>query len=563
MASSVSLLALPISVFLIIFSLYPDLVTVKNFNVYELKSYYEICDKSITNFTDVENYAIQDTILKEDSTVQIVIIDRTASVKTKTENIKNFGSSLKSFLAKPTTIYFDTTKIKSLNYLNDLIYLSCVKSLYNSKVLSKGGECSFYLYNGSNDNGEAIKGEIDDLLDTICNINTYINSKKLYYTNIKTIIDTVIPPLINNKSKFNLTFISDFYHDDSLNYNSIVNCDLKKLRDAIGNNSMNLIIIDHNKVKKDKYIIQNEFLQKYRNHFEGTSNDRLNHFLYIDLEHYTDEDYCDCDADLLEFEELFKINKNKLDKIIFETPITNQNNYEVATAKVRFSKNKKDTTFIGYRWKFISNFDDNYTKIKYSTNKSHGRYFYRTRYEDKVDSTEILELEIKTKPDELCNYDDLKFCISYKDSNGNHFEEFDIEVKKTHFSDGYKSNLIKILDFFCILMLIVLVSGGILFIHNYPQSAGKIGIVLLTILLLLLCCFFWKTWVLFPKHWLPILTLIIILLLTVGKILILISTKQKIIKLLNRVKDIRIRQKRKLRILFKRTIKNKLLKIYK
>jgi len=550
-ASSVSLLVLPISVFIIIFSLYPDLVTVDGFRLFKLKSYYDICDQSKTNNCKIEDYYISDDITqKEDTAItQIVLLDRTASTKIDSVYYNNFKKSLKSFLLEPSVPFIsdnNVNKFDSLKYINDLLYLSCIKSLYKFNYLDLiHGKSIFYMYDGTKGKHIFIEGTIDALIDTIYNIKAIYDSKINYYTNLKTIINT-IPEIIKEKHKFNLTFISDFYHDDSLNTASIGDCDLSKLRDIIGDNSINLIIIDHNKSKEDKYKKQNEFLNKYRNYFEGTSNDTVNHFFYIDLENYSDENYCDCDSELLEFEDLFKTNLHKLDKIKFEAPIKSPNGFEIAEAKLRFI-DRKDNTPIKYKWKFESSFIDNNTVILYKTHdKSFRKYSYGAKYTDDVASNETLDLQIKTRPDIDFNYDDLKFCISYKDTiterKGNdsvitvknYFQEFGIEVRKTQFSDEYKANLIKILNVFCFLLLITLIAGETLFVVNFidfrtklrlkptfeekikPMLFYVLGILLLIGILSLTFC------VVAMNSFLPILICIIIGLITLGKISILI-----------------------------------------
>jgi len=54
-ASSISLLAVPITLFIVIISLYPDLTTIDDFKVYKLKSYHNICDMTRRNFIIIED----------------------------------------------------------------------------------------------------------------------------------------------------------------------------------------------------------------------------------------------------------------------------------------------------------------------------------------------------------------------------------------------------------------------------------------------------------------------------------------------------------------------------
>ena len=55
MASSVGLLAIPITLFIVIISLYPDLTTIDDFKVYKLKSYHSICDTMRKDSTIIKN----------------------------------------------------------------------------------------------------------------------------------------------------------------------------------------------------------------------------------------------------------------------------------------------------------------------------------------------------------------------------------------------------------------------------------------------------------------------------------------------------------------------------
>jgi hypothetical protein len=388
--------------------------------------------------------------------------------------------------------------------------------LYKSKDFASENTCTIYFYDG--ENLENIEKNVitDSLIGILNQYPTATKNAKKQYTNLKTIIDTVIPRLTNKYPKYNLTIISDLFHDDSLHYKEILHCDFKKLRNTIGNNSINLIITDHNKSKTIKYHIQNEFINNFRNHFDGTAEDTVNHISYIDLEHYTNNYFCDCDSALLEFEEIYR-NNSSVPKIIFSSPISNGNDIDIAKAKLGFYylNDNNDTIKIKkYAWKISETFRDNSTLIGYKDDLKDNlhNYFYHTNFVNK-NTIEPLELQIKLKPEHLSNYDDLKFCISYQRENfdktrnittiSNHFHEFDIVVKKTNFPDAYKNFLRKMLNSFCFLLLIALISDGILFISDfvsYRRSPGQnvwrdsfwaLGIVLLIIIFAYLLYFIW------------------------------------------------------------------------
>lgn len=95
LASSVSLLAIPVSLYIFIFSLYPDL-TKDNFEFYRLKSYYELGNFKVSKI----QFDTPDTIKYN----HYLFIDATLSTKISDKDKSNFKKSLNDYLADTDTL---------------------------------------------------------------------------------------------------------------------------------------------------------------------------------------------------------------------------------------------------------------------------------------------------------------------------------------------------------------------------------------------------------------------------------------------------------------------------
>ena len=503
-ASSVSLLAIPISVFVIIFSLYPDLVTINEFSLFKLSSYYAICDvdNNGNHFISENPDTLFTKIISEkhNSKFHLLVIDQTLSTLFKNENnFSKFRSDLQDYFRERNILVIDSS-------LKSLIYAKLIESL---KI---GFNCdSLYVFYYDGTIGcLSEKSEFHQFKDII--ITDFINNKNHtsgekaneQKTNFKDIFDKIAKVLEQHPAIDCITFLSDFYHDGTYD---LTKNDFEQLKAKTQQRKINLIALWQNKyVGNDadkREICQKKFIDRFNKYFQRViSTDKI----FIDS--YHDGSYNNNSGGFLEFDEAISFNSLKNDnniendslKIYFFLPISNSLKYNEAQVKIVLN------TLGKFRWKIKSISDNNKTFIKFRNNcdvNDTKRYTLNQWYSDACDS-----LWLAIKLDNNCNYDDLKFCYVVQNSNAqNNFFELNMELKQILFSNGYKKILIYIINIFSGLLLTSIVVGSILFFHDFFQYTNNersqlsiqlrnirdiywcLGMLLLIGILILIICF--------------------------------------------------------------------------
>ncbi len=508
MASSVSMLALPISVFVIIFSLYPDLTTINDFksNWYKFKSYYTICNTNKTKATFINENpdTLYSNIHSENHSNKshLLVIDQTLSTLFKNENnFVDFKSDLQEYFMKKKIFVVDTFSLKSL------LYAKLIESFIND---SNCDSLYVFYYDGSkaclNNAWEFYKKKDFSISELINNrISTSLQNANTQVTNFKDIFDNIKKNLEHYPRIDCITFLSDFYHDDTCAV--LTENDFIHLKEKTRKAKVNLIVLWQDKYsgrdaeKRSK--CQNDFMDRFNNNFQDVvSTDKI----FIDK--YEDGLYNNNSNDFLEFNEAIAFNslKNENDcendsiTVFFFSPISNSLKYNDAEVRLVVDTLRK------FRWKIKCLSDNNKTFIKFRNNCNEydtkrcvlNHWYYNT--------SNTLWLSIKL--DNVCNYDDLKFCYIVENNNQNKFFELNIDLKKVFFSIEIKKLLLIILNIFSVLIFVFILIGGVLFRIDFFEYINSnrlklsrqerkkndiywcLGILLLIILLtLLIKCF--------------------------------------------------------------------------
>ena len=458
-ASSVSLLAIPITLFIVIISLYPDLTTVNNFKVYKLKSYYDICDTSIKSLdiVDGNSFLLKEQATKKNSIHHLLFIDRTWSTDLKTTEFSNLKKHLIKELNK-TIQSIDTNDIKKMIY--QVLINSCKIHCDSLHIFFYSGR--HYKYKNS-------YKEYDDSIKYYPPSEAYcipasrgptsdINDPKVR-TNFAYIFDT-IAKFLNHSRTIEIdciTIFSDFFHCDTINRlgqkMEVYGGDIENFRHSTGNTKLHLIALwkkEHSVYRKNK---QEQLVNLINGHFVGISK---TNFIFTDK--YDNSNYWVNSNKFLEFEELFaNVNfEQEETKIQLYAPISNNLKYNEATCKIM-----KDSVIGKFQWKIKKlNPHENYSFWKYDKDckKVNKRYFMNQWYEEECDS---LYLSIKLEHD--TKIDDLRFIYTFKDKYGNNcFYEYGFEIKDVIFPNKYQEHLKHIFNFFCFLLIIIIICGEIL-----------------------------------------------------------------------------------------------------
>ena len=483
-ASSVGLLALPISVFIIIFSLYPDLGTDKNFNLFKLKSYYDICyrvdskyvkenaflinsniEKEVFNFKNslfpspclqCEQNVFQSAIKKnaENKKKHILLIDHTLSTYLDSSNFINVRKQLITNLSNQQQTKINIKDVRKLFFLT-------LESSYN---LSDNDTLLVFSYRCQNfvDPPKIItKGTQSEIL-SIGDIEKCETG--IQRTNFHTIFNVILNFIEKHPREYNsITFFSDFYHDDPIIEIDHLKKDIEKFQKITDGVKLNLIVLwqeDYkDKQRKDK---QKKLLEYISLYYDGISK-----IDYIYTDDYNDDRYWIKEHKFEEFEEILTPNEsmNKDTTIIaLYAATTNSLKYNEAICKIKMNNNNP------FKWK-IKSLDPTKRDIeflKYNRNcqgqfyeKNH-RYFINQWYEEECDSL-YLCVKLKQKKD---NYiDDLRFVYCYKDKKGkNYFGENKIVIKEIFFETKHRDNLRYILNTFCVFLVVIIISGELLVI---------------------------------------------------------------------------------------------------
>jgi hypothetical protein len=527
-ASSVSLLALPISVFIIIFSLYPDLIDVGDFDISKLRSYYNLCDAAIQDSTFIRDHP--DTLYRNGISKNhknkhhLLVIDQTLSTIFKDIELGSLGKDLIKSIRESGKSQIDTTSIK------ELIYIKLIDAF---KFDNNCDSLSVFFYNGDKNQSEASWVE--------CNKEAYSTEllKHLHATDIKPDQETDLKKLLSivqekieqTKSLECITFFSDFYHEPE---KDLVDADFTKFKSISKERKINLIALWKTKYgenERKREARQNNFIDRFKKYFEGVVATEI-----IRIDKYSNNSYTGY-GDFLEFEEIItfkslpgEMNDNDSMSISLFAPASDPLKYNEAVVKLKLDSLGK------FRWKIKSIFDNNKTFVKFEKNcdaENKNKYVLNQWYEEECDS-----LWLSIKLDHDCNFDDLKFCYVINDNGVNRFEECDIEIKNIFFSKTYKENLTRILNAFCVLLIICIIAGELLFIlyfHEDKKDLNKnrimtvIGIIALTFLLGLLFYFVHGVHYCLPRALLFIIALII-----TGKIIcigLLLIRKKDMVKL--------------------------------
>jgi hypothetical protein len=479
--SSVSLLALPISVFIIIFSLYPDLVMDKTTTDFlKLKTYYDICDitkqqKTVIN-DSIHIHKLLSNPKTETNKKHLLIIDQTLSTVFNTINENEYTEVKKHLRNNLQDTIFKKDTTLSLKLLLFYHLLEKFDYSYNCDTLF----VFFYYGNETNKNNRSVffnewvslpLNKVDSIKRKIKNYEEYRRGKKLsQWTNFKTILDSVKTKISQEKIEFDcITFLSDFDHDicrDTVNEQHrkirLANQDFKQLRDSTKHTKINLIALwKAEEIDKDKQESQKKFITNFDKYFAGVVHTEK---IYID--DYKYEKYIG-NGELLEFEEIItykipdkeKDNKGKDTIINLWATISNPLNYDEAKVKLKLDIAGK------FYWKIKSISDSINTIVSFQKdcNNIDTKYSINQWYEEKVDS---ICLSLRLNPH--CNFDDLKFCYCIQDSNGKlKFAEYDISIRKIFIEEKQKQILTKILDIFCIILCVSIISGFTLVILEF------------------------------------------------------------------------------------------------
>ncbi len=461
-ASSVSLFALPISVFAIIFSLYPDLATENNFHYCKLKSYYELCDSSRKDSAFINENSVSLISKRNNKNINkshLLIIDQTQSTVFKDIEL----DSLKKYLMRSIDTVknkIDTTSIKSL------IYTKLIESFnldYNCNSLF------VYFYNGSKShpNTEWIEVNRDAFSPKLLNFLNCSNTIKNQETDFREIFRIVEKKNFQVPNLDCITFLSDFYHEPK---KDLSNTDFDNFKKISKNIKINLIALWKTaytgKDSARRVQRQNNFIARFDENFLGVvSTEKLS------LEKYQNSSFTNR-SDFYEFEEIITYKpsnfegRNDNDRfILLYSPITNNLKYNDAQVKIKMDKKNK------FHWKIKSTFDSNKAFIKFNRNcdtSNSNKCRLNQWYEEECDS-----LLLSIKLDNNLNIDDLKFCYVVMDGGINKFEEYKIEVKKIFIHNAVKMSLLKILNLFVIFFIISIVSSEILIALNLFSNESK------------------------------------------------------------------------------------------
>ena len=553
-ASSVGLLALPISVFIIIFSLYPDLVTVDDFKLFKLKSYYNICDVARKD-TIVSKIEFQNKYINRKKYNQYLFIDATLSTKISDEGKINFKNSLKKYLERKDTLNNKSFSVQLKE--TDSIKMYLFYTLIKNYVITNNFDTLFiYYYKGEH---SYVNSNLIKLTNNDFSKNQYGNfpyREKLkeniimheinQQTNFRFIIDSIIPQFIKKDPHNILTIFSDFYHDDIKKTPKVLYRDYLFLQNHTKIYKYNFIALWSDDQSTKRKISQNELLRDFQLHLDGIKKTD-----YVFLDKYN-EDYYNSNDDNLELLTMFDVDIGDLkDTVTFSATITNELGYNEGIAKVILKNTNKhsfhwrikhtfstdNNVFQGYK-KFENNKDNsfylqNMTEshifpfISYTDKFSKKRYFYRPFYENECDSLLYLTLKL----DSNCNYDDYKIAICSIDSNNYYHTECVIKVRKIFIDNKQKEILTVICDIFCILLIIILIAIEWLFYqsfydykkHIYKHNFSSLlfwffGILLLGGIIVFLLTIVYSAY----NFWLPKLIIIIIILAIFGKIICII-----------------------------------------
>ena len=448
LASSVSLLAIPVTLFIIIFSLYPDLTTVAGFKLWKLESYYDICDRKEDMFIDkniniLRGYGINNTNYNKH---HLVIIDQTLSIILNNTSLEYLKKDLiKSVDTKNYKV--DTTSINALMYFK---LIEAFRYGHNCDTLHA------YFYKGF-DNHPDIWQDIylghftPEILKSI-NYKYIPERNEKQITEFKKIFSIVQDKIKSIGTIDCITFLSDFYNETTPD---LSDRDFLKLRKATGESKIILIALWNTEYsKKDSIRMKRQkiFIEKFEKYFQGVVDTKI---LYIDK--YNDDLYtAEEHYNFLEFEENISLNtlktKEDTSTIVFYSPISGSLRYE--DAKIKLKSDRK------FKWKIKKEFEKN-VFIKFQKNcdtTNESRYIFNPWYEDECDS---LFLSIKLEHD--TKVDDLKFIYSYDCEGKPFFKEYNIVIRNVFINEVYKKNLKIILILFCILLIIIIFFGEILF----------------------------------------------------------------------------------------------------
>lgn len=520
-ASSVSLLALPISVFVIIFSLYPDLTTVNDFNIYKLKRYYEICDISIKDTSILNKNSdtlFTNTTPKIINKKHLLVIDQTLSTVFEGIGLDILKKNLRLSIKGSTLNKIDKDSIKSL---------ICAKLIESFDLDNNCDSLFVYFYNGNiNPDTSWIEVSKDAFTPKLLNYLDHSVKIEAQKTDFREIFKTVQGKIIevrNIKKNIEIdciTFLSDFYHEPK---NDLIDLDFINFKKVSKNIKINLIALwNTTYIGKDSAIRvqrQNNFIAKFDEYFLGVVATEK---LFIDK--YKNSSYTN-PGDFLEFEEIItykppkEIERNDNDSSIvtFFSQLSNSLKYDEAQVKIMLNTKKS------FHWKIKSIFNNNNTFIRFNRNcdtKNTNKCRLNQWYEDECDS---LLLKIKLEHD--LNLDDLKFCYVFNKDSINKFEEYDIKIKKIFIEQKQKEILTVICNIFCILLIIILIAGEWLFclyffdykqfLHQHSLKSLMIWVLGMVLIGVLLCLLFY---IAYSVYLLPIIILIIIVFMLTGKL---------------------------------------------
>ncbi len=520
-ASSVSLLALPISVFVIIFSLYPDLLSVNDFHFDQLKSYYELCDIAKDKDFITKNTA---TLYSNIAPAKInknhlLVIDQTLSTVFEGIGLDNLKKDLILALKKSTKGELDTTSIKSL------IYEKLIQTFdlgYNLDTLF------VYFYNGNKDPGNTwIKVSNDTFTRNILEYLKHSEKIEGQETDFREIFKTVQEKITKVQEFKNLdciTFLSDFYHEPK---KDLIDPDFINFKKVSKNIKINLIALwntEYSGKDKEKRIRrQNSFIANFDKYFKGVGGATEKLF----INDYDDSLYLN-HSNFLEFEEIItyktpkNYKRNDSPNITFFSQLSNSLKYDEAIVKIIMDTRKS------FQWKIKSIFGNNKTFILFNpdcdTSKTN-KCILNQWYEEECDS-----LSLSINLDHNLNIDDLKFCYVFNKDSKNKFEEYDIKIKKVFIEQKQMEILTVICNIFCILLIIILIAVEWLFyqlFYNYINYFYKHNLLSLLswvfIIIILGVLFYFLLNIVFSAYdyCLPKTILIIITIMLFGKIICL------------------------------------------
>jgi hypothetical protein len=380
LASSVSLLALPISLFVVIFSLYPDLLTGNNFRWNRLKSYYDICDSTRE---DYEVSRIQfDAIDKKYN--HYLFIDATLSTKISDNDKSNFKKSLNDYLADKNPINGKpfSVNLSPTDSIKKYLYYTLLK---NYVIRNNCDTLYMYFYKGETNflASNLLMSPIDslNLAPFKSKFNQLIQNSINQKTNFRNILDSIIPEFIEHDSDNILTVFSDFYHDDTGKTPKVLYRDFIYFQNSSKIEKYNFIALwsDDSSVKRK--IAQNELMRDLQIHLNGVKNTD-----YVFVDDYNNDNYYfrDTTNKNLELLTLFDVNDVDFNSdtfiippITFSSIITNEFNYNEGEARiVLYEKQNKNPDFY-WHIKGTFNSDNHFKKFKKIENAKEDTYFFK------------------------------------------------------------------------------------------------------------------------------------------------------------------------------------------